>query len=122
MKRSAAVALAVAITACSSAIGPQSGFTGVWKGTATIGNLTYTTTTSQNDSTVRGTGIAADTTDTARFNVTGTSSRPSLDLTLTFPDSVVASYSATYVTADSVDGLLAIPGSAFALPLSLKRQ
>jgi hypothetical protein len=122
MKRSAVVVLAVVITACSSAIGPQSGFTGVWKGTSLIGGIAYTTTTSQSDSTVRGTGIAVDTTDTARFTVTGTSSSPSLSLTLTFSDSVVGSYLGTYVTADSVDGTLQIAQSGFGLPLSLKRQ
>jgi hypothetical protein len=121
MKRSAAVVLAVVFAACSSAIGPQTGFTGVWKGTASVTGVTYTTTTSQNDSTVRGTGIAVDTSSTATFGVTGTSSRPSLHLTLTYLDSVVVSYSGTYVTADSVDGFLDA-NSGFAVPLSLKRQ
>jgi hypothetical protein len=83
------------------------------------GGAIVSTTTTQSDSAISGTGtIVGD--SVRRVTVSGMSDRPSLDLTLT-GDGQVVIFSGTYVTADSVVGSIQ-NGSGFVITLSLERQ
>jgi hypothetical protein len=79
--------------------------------------IVVTTVTMQTDSAVTGTGTIASGDSTLHVTVMGTSMRPNLELGIGGE-----SYTGTYVTADSVVGVLQADPSVGGFTLSLKRQ
>jgi hypothetical protein len=120
MKRLTAAALVAVVAACSSPSGPQNGYTGTWK--AVTENGFVTTTTTQNDSVVTGTGAFVSGKSRTTFRVSGTSFRPNLNFTMLFDEGGAATFSGTYVTGDSVAGVLETAPSIGGESLALKRH
>lgn len=83
------------------------------------GGSIVSTTTSQSDSVVSGTGTISGA-SVVPITVSGRSDRPNLNLTLTSGSQELV-FSGTYVTADSVVGSVN-NGSGFVITLSLTRQ
>jgi hypothetical protein len=83
------------------------------------GGAVVSTTTTQSDSAVSGTGTISGA-SVVPITVSGMSDRPNLNLTLTGASQELL-FSGTYVTADSVVGSVN-NGSGFLITLSLTRQ
>jgi hypothetical protein len=113
------VCATLAAAACGSdSTAPKDVFSGTWAGNlAGVTQLTLTTT--QNGSAVTGTGTAVNT-NTFTLVVTGTSTPPSLNLAITASDSEHLTFDGSYVTADSVAGM--IHEGSDSVALSLKKQ
>jgi type 1 fimbria pilin len=121
MKRIAALAFIVLLAACGSDTGPTDRFSGTWAGTTVAGTdtLHVVLVSSQTGSAVSGTGTASDPTSSAALTFSGTSAPPSVSLLIISPfDS--ATYIGSYVSSDSVVGV--ISGGGTSSELSLKKQ
>jgi hypothetical protein len=115
----ATVAAAAILAACSMPSAPENGFTGTWRGSMEPGGAIVSTTTTQSDSAVSGTGTISGA-SVAHVAVSGMSDRPALNLTLADTAGELI-FSGTYVTADSVVGSVN-NGSGFLITFSLTRQ
>jgi hypothetical protein len=121
MKRIAALALIAVLAACSSDTAPTDRFSGTWAGSAVIGTDTahLVLVSTQTGSTVSGTGTATDNNTSSALTFTGTSTPPSVNLLIISPfDST--SYIGSFVTSDSIVGVLS--GGGATLGFSLKKQ
>jgi hypothetical protein len=107
------------LAACRTPSAPQNGFSGAWRGPIEPGGSIVSIVATQSDSAVSGTGTISGP-SAVPITVSGTSDRPTLDLTLTSASGVLL-FSGTYVTADSVVGSVQ-NGSGFAITLTLVRQ
>jgi hypothetical protein len=108
MKRFVILGLAVALAACSSSSAPKDIFSGTWDGTGAVGSQTLfiNTTTTQSGSAVSGTCTGNGGGNTLTCTLSGTSSPPNLNFTMTFSDSEVINFTGTYVSRDSAAGML----------------
>jgi hypothetical protein len=99
------IGCALVAAACGSdSTGPKDTFAGTWVGVANTTTITVTAT--QNGSTVSGTGTAVNSPNSFTLVVTGTSTPPNVTLAITASDSEHLTFDGTYVTADSVAGML----------------
>ena len=124
MTRMAYLALAIGLAACSSsdtgnhmAPAPFT-FNGTWMGSA--GGDSVTVVATQTDTAVSGTGTAVISDGTFQFALTGISKSPAITLMVNLPCDLSATFVGTYVSADSVTGMLTQGGSTF--PFGLKKQ
>jgi hypothetical protein len=120
MKRVAILALVVVLAACGSdSSGPTNKFSGTWTGKALAGptdTLNFVFVAGQNGSTVSGTGnISADGTTLADV-FSGTSAPPSVALTILVGPNTLT-YSGSYVSSDSIAGVLSEAGTSLTLDL-----
>jgi type 1 fimbria pilin len=121
MKRIAALAFLILLAACGSDTAPTDRFSGTWAGSTVSGTdtLHVVLVSSQTGSAVSGTGTASDSASSAALTFSGTSTPPSVSLLIISPfDS--ATYNGTFVSSDSVVGV--ISGGGTSSGLSLKRQ
>jgi len=122
MKRIAVLALVAILAACGSdSSGPTDKFSGTWSGktlngTDTLGVLIIA---AQNGSTVTGTGSLSEGSSSESATITGTSTPPSVALTLTI-GSNTANYAGSYVSSDSISGI--ISAGTTSLPLDLAKH
>jgi hypothetical protein len=121
MNRIAVLALVALLAACGGDAGPTDRFSGTW-----IGNLVpsgdtihLVLTPAQTGSTVIGTGTATDSSGSAPVPFSGTSTPPSVNLTMILKGDTLG-YAGTFVTSDSIVGILSAGRTP--LPLSLKKQ
>ncbi len=104
---------------CGTPAAPENGFTGTWRGSIGAGVDIVSTTTTQSDSVISGTGTIAGP-SVMHVSVSGMSERPTVHLVLS-NTGVEFDFTGTYVTADSVAGTVNT-GSGFSVPMSLRRQ
>ncbi|HWZ61031.1 MAG TPA: hypothetical protein VNW46_18750 [Gemmatimonadaceae bacterium] len=120
MQRIACLTLAIVLAACGSSDTTHTGpsaftFTGTWAGTADGDSVTVTA--QQTDSIVSGTGSAFILGQSFPITVTGTSAPPNIILTGNLPCAQTVTFTGTYVSADSVTGILTQGASSFAFGL-----
>jgi len=122
MKRVAFLALVAILAACGSdSNGPNERFSGTWTGTAISGSdtISYIFYAAQNGSSVTGTGTISDHNSSAGTTFTGTSTPPSLTLTIG-AEADSGTYTGTYVSSDSISGILLYGTTS--IPLDLAKQ
>jgi type 1 fimbria pilin len=122
MRRIAALAMIVLLSACGSDNGPRDTFSGSWAGDAIVSGadtIHFDLTSTQSGSTITGSGTVLEGSTTEPVSFTGTSTPPSLSMVFTVGTSVI-NYDAMYVRSDSVTGTLT-DGSDTS-PLSLGKQ
>lgn len=119
MKRLAVLALVVILAACGSDNnGPNDAFTGTWTGTTTdnADTLHFTFISAQSGSAFSGTGTVAGSAASAIVTFNGTSTPPTIIMTMEIQSQSLA-YSGTFVTDDSIVGTLAQGAAHSALDL-----
>jgi hypothetical protein len=130
VKRLAIIALVVALAACgsdNSNTGPTDKFTGHWTGPVTNGVQSDTTRfdfqATQSGSSLTGT-VLCSTTHGGPFPCTfsGTSTPPTITLSINIPDDAIYSYNGVYVSSDSISGTTTRNDSPTVFTLDLKKQ
>jgi len=123
MKRFAIFALVAILAACGSdSSGPSNRFDGAWVGDALVtptDTVHFVMNGTQTGSTVAGTGTVSEGGTSEATTFSGSSTSPTLNLTITVGTETIA-YAATYVRSDSVVGVLTENSSTAAL--ALKKQ
>jgi type 1 fimbria pilin len=122
MKKFAIIAFVAALAACGSDNGPSDKFTGTWSGDAVVSptdTLHFVFTPAQNGSAVTGSGIISSGGDSEAFTFSGTSTPPSVNLTLQVGSEALA-YTGTYIKSDSLAG--AISEGSTSIVLDLKKN
>jgi hypothetical protein len=121
MKRVAILALVVVLAACGSdSSGPTDKFSGTWTGkllSGTTDTLNFVFVAGQNGSTVSGTGNISENGQIEADTFSGTSAPPSIALTIVFGSDTLT-YLGSYVSSDSIAGVITEGGTSLALDLA----
>jgi len=120
MKRVAVLALVAILTACGSdSNGPNEKFSGTWTGRAIAvsDTLSFVFDAAQNGSVVTGTGNISDHSSSEVDSFTGTSTPPSVALTI-YAGSDTATYAGSYVSSDSISGIITVGTTSVPLDLA----
>lgn len=120
MKRVAILATIVFLAACGSdSNGPSDKFSGTWSGDAinTTGDtLHFLFVSTQTGAGVTGSGTVSSGGTSEGFSFTGTSTPPTVNVTLTAGDETLT-YAGVYVTSDSLSGTITENETSVALGL-----
>ena len=121
MKRLAILAVVAVLAACGSdSSGPSDTFTGTWNGiviTDPTDTLHFQMISGQSGSSLNGNGHVSAGSDVGAFTFTGTSTPPTIALTIVTGIDTLT-YTGAYVTKDSVAGFVSESGQSFVLDLA----
>jgi type 1 fimbria pilin len=119
MKKFALIAIVAVLAACGSDNGPSDTFSGTWSGNTVVSptdTLHFVFSPAQNGSAVTGNGVVSEGGTSEPFTFTGTSTPPSVNLTLTV-NSETLTYAGSYVRSDSLVGTISEGSESFGLDL-----